>query len=529
MGKRQELDLEQLRKERSDGSTLKEIAKKHKTSISTISRRLSSKTAEALPVDGEVLDFGTELPMVIYKESKQLPFLTEAALQLGGSYAIPEPERYEDFAETYQNVVWVYASIYAIANSLVRIPLYLFRRVKSDKTPNISGQHEGDPAPSNEMGEEREVVEGHPAMKLLTHPNNDDGWEDLLEKTVISLELCGDAYIEIVSGKLNEVDIPEELYYINPAHMKIVANKNLKGIDHYEFEVTDSLGTLHKEEFDPDEVIHIKYHNPLDYWYGQGSALAASRNILLEQYLQRFCQRYFENDASPRGVLMTEQVINKDQAEEILAKWRHKYGGVDNAHKIALLPMGLKYEKIGSTLQELEMDSLNTDNKTKIMATFGVNDAVLGLDQNMPRDVYRASMRIFYENVLMPKARRIQNALTRKLLPMFGGDDDYEYYFEFDFSEVTAEPYDVKMNRYEKLFALGVVTPNEIAADLTGMTHDSEEANMLYVNKSYVPIDQAGQNQTNMSDEIDSKTKELKGIAERLTAIEDRLQSIERK
>jgi len=517
MGNKLELNIEEMQKERNEGKTLSEIAKKYQVSPSTVSRRL--KSTVRMPVDGELIDFGEDLPMVIYKDSRQLPFLTEAALRLGGGLKIPEPECYKDFAETYQNVVWVYSSVFSIANSLTRIPLKLYKR-SSEQDIESNENAEGNKTPID-----RQEVKDHPVLELLNRPNDDDSWEDLLEKTVVSLELGGDAYIEIVEGSVGKLSLPAELYYMNPMHIKIKANENKRGIAGYVFSTTNSQGVEKKEDFRPDEVIHIKYHNPLDYWYGQGSALAASRSILLEQYLQTFTNRFFENDATPRGVLMTEQNVSEEQAKRILSKWRQKYGGVKNAHKVAVLPLGLKYEKIGSNLNDLNIEVLAKDAREQIMAAFGVNDAVLGLSQNMPRDVYRTCMRIFYENTLMPKARKIANALTFKLLPKFN-DAHKKYYFEFDFSAVTAEPYDVKMNRMVKLFDVGAVTPNEIAAELTGKTHNVEGADSIYIPSKYVPINMTGNN--GKEENIDEKRLNISinDILDKLNELDEKVNNI---
>ena len=512
-----ELDLHEIQKARESGKTLREIAADHGVSISTIRRRLASKP----PEDGEILDFGDGLPLVIYKDSKQLPLITEASVRLGSRLKIPEPEKFEDFAETYQNVVWVYASVYAIANSLARLPLRLYKRTAEEDI-----ESEDTAASVN-----RVEVRDHPVLELLNRPNPDCSWEDLLEQIVVSLELGGDAYIEIVRGRVGDLEIPTELYHINPAHITIQAREDRKGIAGYVFNAVSESGQQQEYLFKPEDIIHIHYHNPLNYWYGQGSALAAARAILLEQYLQRFCQRFFENDATPRGVLMTEYEVTEEQAEAILRKWRQKYGGVDQSHKVAILPLGLKYERIGSDLSELSLSDLNENNRKKIMAAFGVNDAVLGITQDMPRDVYRTCMRVFYENTLMPKARRIANALTYKLLPQFANADQ-NYYFEFDFSDVTAEPYDVRLNRWVKLFAMGVATPNEIAADLLGVTHDVEGADTVYVDSRFVPIGEASQLQQPETNEVQEQAAKrlvpmLRDIVDKLQQLDGRLRQLE--
>ena len=437
------------------------------------------KTKTKLPKSGDVVKLGgfdcqyvilddltKNQRTLLQKESAQMPAIVDAALMLGTSGGIPDPTDFEDYAETYQEVVWVYASTYSIANALAKTPIKLWKESK-DKFDKLS----------------RTEILSHPVLDLLWRPNQQDTWESLIEKTVVALELGGDAYTEIVTSK--KPVLPIELYYMRPDRIEIVPAKSGKGIDRYIFKADEH--TSNGIPFEADHVIHCQYHNPLDDWYGQGSATAASRAIVLEEYQERFCQRFFENNACPSGVLMTEHNITKENADIILKEWRAKYGGVDKAHKVAILPLGLKYEKIGSSLQEIGIAELGESTRDKIMTAFGVNDAVLGITKRLPRDVYRTQIRHFYEHTLVPKALKIANSMTNSLMPFYKDGEDL--YLEFDFKDVLAEPYDVRLGRWERRFAIGAATPEEIVADLGGdIIKDTKLASMRFVDRKYVPL-----------------------------------------
>ena len=445
---------------------------------------------------------------LLQKESAQMPAVIEAALMLSGGGGIPDPTRFVDYAETYQNVVWVYASAFAVANSLAKIPLKLYRDEK-DNDGNLL----------------RTEITEHPILDLLWHPNSEDGWEDLMEAIVVSLELGGDGYIEIVKSTGKMAGIPTELYYVRPDRIKIVPKKDGKGIKGYQFSTTSSFGTRKGIDFAKEDIIHVKYFNPLDDWYGQGSAMAATRAIVLEQYQERFYQKYFENNATPSGVLMTEFNVNKDEADRILREWKAKYSGVDKAHKIALLPLGLKYEKIGSSLAELGVGELDQRNRDLIMTAFGVNDAILGITKRLPRDIYRTQIRHFYENTQQPKAKKIANALTNSLMPLY--KDGEKLYLEFDFKDLLAEPYDVRLGRWERAFAIGSATIGEIVADLGGTKIEDEWANKRFIDRKYIPLDIVNEvllktGQTQVEPNTDDVKKAFEEVKEQLRELQDR-------
>jgi len=96
----------------------------------------------------------------------------------------------------------------------------------------------------------------------------------------------------------------------------------------------------------------------------------------------------------------------------------------------------------------------------------------------------------------MPKALKIANAMTNSLMPFYEGGE--ALYLEFDFKDVLAEPYDVRLGRWERRFAIGAATPAEIVADLGGEpVEDTTLANMRFIDRKYVPL--------HMAEEVSSK------------------------
>src|SRR3989304_1581671 len=96
------------------------------------------------------------------------------ATLLGGfAQPIPRPQRYEEFAKAYGNVVWVYAAIARKAKDIATVPLRFFRR----------------------SGDDLSVVErDHPLRRLLQLVNPFLMLPDLLEATSANLDLVGNAY-----------------------------------------------------------------------------------------------------------------------------------------------------------------------------------------------------------------------------------------------------------------------------------------------------------------------------------------------
>ena len=137
------------------------------------------------------------------------------------------------------------------------------------------------------------------------------------------------------------------------------------------------------ETFGPDEVIHLKYPNPLDPHYGlsplQANALTVDANTeLLKSRYQTFL-------AGPRPgvVLQTEQTLTDQTVARLEEKITAKFGGRDNWHRPLVLEQGLKASPW--TLTPAEMDFLNSSRMTRdeILAVFRVPPPITGVVENM--------------------------------------------------------------------------------------------------------------------------------------------------
>ena len=96
----------------------------------------------------------------------------------------------------------------------------------------------------------------------------------------------------------------------------------------------------------PSENMGHGYGMSLDGYTGI-SVLRSFRNagalaISYEKYLAKFMM----NDATPAGILSTENAVDSNAYERMKKSWGEVHGGVDNSHKMAILEQGLKFQAI---------------------------------------------------------------------------------------------------------------------------------------------------------------------------------------
>lgn len=52
----------------------------------------------------------------------------------------------------------------------------------------------------------------------------------------------------------------------------------------------------------------------------------------------RYNWNYFKNGASVKDVLETDMDLSEETSQRITSKWNNKFRGVNNSHKVAVLP-----------------------------------------------------------------------------------------------------------------------------------------------------------------------------------------------
>jgi HK97 family phage portal protein len=294
---------------------------------------------------------------------------------------------------------WVYAAVNAIAQEVARQTPYLFVN---------SGQadHEQTPLPHT-----------HPLCRLLDSPNPWLTRWELWYLTVVYLELTGNCFWYVAPR--TGLSTPAEIWVVPTPWVKVIPDTT-EYVRAYEV----AAPGVPTQTFTPDEIVHLKYPNPLNPHYGlsplQANALTVDANTeLLKSRYQTFL-------AGPRPgvVLHTEQTLTDQTVKRLEEKLDTKYAGRVNWHRPMVLEQGLKASPW--TLTPAEMDFLNSSKMTRdeILAVFRVPPPIVGLVENtgLGSNIWLGARVMFCEGTIQPKLDLIGQALTRDLARRFGPD-----------------------------------------------------------------------------------------------------------
>jgi HK97 family phage portal protein len=384
--------------------------------------------------------------------------------------ALPAPTRLEEWIDLYRTIPWVYAAVAATANTIAALDLQLKRRKKGSDDP--------------------ELVTDHPALDLLKNPNPDNTAYTLLESTVIYLETTGEAYWEVVSDSAGKSKLaPKELYILRPSRMKPIPSKDGTGIEKYIFQVRTNS---RKIEYDPDEIVHFEYFNPLDDWRGLSPLHAAIDQIRTEKQVSKWNLDFFKNGTCLDGILTTDQILTTTDMRAVREMWKDMVSG--KGRIVPVLGRNLKFQPIGVNPKEVDFKGTRKDNATSILGVLGVPPIKVGILDQAKYDNYFLQEQAFYRGTIVPKLRKLEAALNKHFLPLFGENDAEsgdELYFEFDTKSLVTEDSDRLTARLVQQIGVGLISPNEGRKEMGRDPYPAGDK--YYLSSSFVPIEQAGQ------------------------------------
>lgn len=292
-------------------------------------------------------------------------------------------------AQVEANEGWVYACATAIAESCAMAKLTLHAK-HNDKVEEITD---------------------HVFLDVWQNVNPFMNNFDLQELTELYQLLCGNAYWYLV---LNKIGVPQEIWPVPSQYMTVVPDKT-KFIRGYLY-TPPGGGTI---AFGPEEIVHFKYANPNNIFYGISPLFAAAYAVDNEEYMDRFQSAQFKNAGMPQALLTSDQVVNDAEAKRIKEQWKQNYGGVNKAGKIAVMGKGMKFQTIQMTAVEMAFVQSRNTNRDKILAIFRVPKSILGLVDDVNRANAEATEYIFNLRNIKPKLIRKQEKINEKIMPLY--------------------------------------------------------------------------------------------------------------
>lgn len=368
------------------------------------------------------------------KASRTAPLLAE----YHGTRAQDQPDPYSDYRELYTLVGWVYRCITNIADAGSAIPLDVVRRVPDREAPKGFGE---------EAAFDTELA------GLLEFINPRWTSPDFIAATAIDLNLSGNAYWSIEYGPTKK--LPAELWRLSPDRVKILPSAT-DYIGGYEYSVSRD----HVITFEAEEVLHVRYLNPNDDYYGVGPLKAAITPGVIECYGAQYNRAVLRRGGWPMVKLKTDQgEISPAHEAQFKRAWQEKFSGPSNAAKVIMLPSGLEMEPVGLTPDQLQWTQSRKMTREEIGAIFGVPPIMMSLYEGVNYATAEQQEKQFYTIAALPTLNKIAAAINEFLAPQF----ETSLRVRFDTSGIAClqEDKHKEAERVANLVTNRIITPNE--------------------------------------------------------------------
>lgn len=238
------------------------------------------------------------------------------------------------------------------------------------------------------------------------------------ELMMVYLLLWGNSYSEIVERNGFE----EELWPIPPWRVTPKLTASGRNIEYHVTRPDGQAVILPRSR-----VFHVAGMG-FDGLKGRSVISLARESLGLGMAAEAFGAQFFGSGANMAGVLEHPNTLSDQAHERLRTHWRDLYSGLDNAHRVAILEEGMKFNRIGIPPEDAQFLQTREFQVEEVARWFN-------LPPHMLKDLRRSTFSNiehqaleFVKYSLLPWLRRIESAIKHQLL---SGRDEQVLFAEF--------------------------------------------------------------------------------------------------
>lgn len=328
----------------------------------------------------------------------------------------------------------VYACVRILAEAVASLPLHTYKYTKEGK----------------------EKVINHPIYYLLHDEPNPEMTSFVFRETLMShLLLWGNAYAQIIRDGRGQVI---GLYPLLPNKMAIDRTSSGEIFYIYTKDAGENpnmqgYGQVYLRK---EEVLHIPGLG-FDGLIGYSPIAMAKNAIGMAIATEEYGATFFSNGANPGGVLEHPGIV-KDP-KRVRDSWNAVYQGSSNAHRIAVLEEGMKFNSIGIPPEQAQFLETRKFQINEIARIFRIPPHMIGdLEKSSFSNIEQQSLE-FVKYTLDPWVIRWEQAMQKALL---SPTEKKDYFIKFNVDGLLRGDYASRMNGYAVGRQNGWLSANDV-------------------------------------------------------------------
>lgn len=341
------------------------------------------------------------------------------------------------YAQLFATQPWIAAAVMRLMTWSVRVPLKVYRITGEDSRERLR------------PGE-------HPLATAVSTPWPRGSMADLTMGLVGSTAVHGNSLTEIQSGAGDSIQfVQQDWRNSNPI---ITADHDLVG-----WTLGNGLSTEHVAGL--DTLLHVAWWSPLGP-LGVSPLRQLGVTIRIEEAAQRYQTAMMRNSARPPSAVTATNDwlgLKPDERGELLKQLRQDinmlYAGPDNSGRPALLPPGLKWEKVGHTAVEAELIDQRKVNREEMAGVYLIPPPMLGILDKATYSNIQTQREMAYTDSLGPPLVLIEQRFNAQVVQGLLREKDI--FVEYDFAGVLRGDRLKEIQSLREAISCGLMTPNE--------------------------------------------------------------------
>ena len=281
---------------------------------------------------------------------------------------------------------------------------------------------------------------------LVNNPSIEQNRRDFLFQTVADLALQGNAYWLKNFGSNGQVN---NLTILPAASVQPSWPKFRDGTTDYSTVVYDYLGKRYTKR----EMEHLRIFSQSGQILGVSPIASCYKDISAAIDLRDYAGNWFTAAGVPTGVLKTNAMLNKEDADLVTANWHNK----QQNRQVAVLGNGFEYQQIALSPKDALFTEVQDQQVQAVARLFGVPARLLLTSVPGASDTYtnlQDENQVFYRHTLMAYTDAITDALSNCLPRGNRVEFDFEHLFKADVA--------ARYNYYKVAIDAGILTPEEV-------------------------------------------------------------------
>jgi len=232
---------------------------------------------------------------------------------------------------------------------------------------------------------------------------------------------------------------------------RMVVDRNSNGDLIYEYRT--ELGSTKLRDYDVLHIPGLGFDGLVGY-----SPIAMAKNAVgMAIATEEYGATFFANGANPGGVLEHPGVV-KDP-KRVRDSWNAVYQGSNNAHRVAVLEEGMKFQSIGIPPEQAQFLETRKFQTEEICRIFRVPPhLVASLDRATFSNIEHQSIS-FIDNTIIPWVSRLEQSMQKAL---FSYDDKKKYFVKFNLNGRLRGDAASRASFYQTMRQNGIMSANDI-------------------------------------------------------------------